>query len=209
MLFFALPDAVPLAVDQAPVVMVADASTASSKTAVRKMTYGVCGLFYAYDDDLYDRAVDRDRSINSLNPDPYLIDFLPLEIQEAFSYPHSALIGEELDRHKEWEEKPKKYTLLRAPKHGKFVCVEDGPYNHYLPDRNYVGKDRIDLLVEGEDYEGRPISMTLRYYINVLPSEELSKVDYYRAIKKYCGTKNGSWRISGSQADDSSPVLPQ
>jgi hypothetical protein len=48
--------------------------------------------------------------------------------------------------------------------------------------------------------------MTLRYYINVLPREELREVDYYQAIKKYCGAKNGNWRISESQPDDSSPL---
>lgn len=64
--------------------------------------------------------------------------------------------------------------------------------------------DRIDLLVEGKDDLGRPISMTLRYFINVLPSKEIGKVIandriYSRTIKRLCGTDKAIWRISDEQ----------
>jgi hypothetical protein len=47
MFFFALPDALPQAVEQESVVLVADASTSSSKSTARKATFGVCEFAYA------------------------------------------------------------------------------------------------------------------------------------------------------------------
>jgi hypothetical protein len=77
----------------------------------------------------------------------------------------------------------------------------------YLPKKGYLGKDRVDLLVEGKDDLGRSVAMTLRYYINVLTEEDWSKAasdnrGYAHAIKKYCGTTKHLWRIAQPSADD-------
>jgi hypothetical protein len=206
MLFFALPDAIPQEIYQAPAIIVADASLAS-KTAVRKQTYGVCKLFYATEEEWQ----DIDSRGQSLEATSYMMTFLSPETQKSLEGPYGGsipLIGD-MDT-SEWFDSFK-ITVLRAPKHGKFVNMKNAPYGQYYPDLNYVGKDRFDLLIEGHDDKGRLIAMTLRYYINVLPRENLNNISvedgtYYQALKKYCGTKDNSWRIS-SDSSASDPTL--
>jgi hypothetical protein len=196
MLFFAPPDAIPQAVYQAPVVIVADASTFPSKTAVRKRIYGVCELVYASSE--INHALDTGG--HSLAPHDFMISFLSPELEEDLRAPmgSSTMIGDQ-DLF-EWYDSFK-ITLLRAPKHGKFVNVKNAPNEQYLPNLNYIGKDRVDLLVEGKDDKGRPIALTLRYYINVLPREDLSKIveegKAWETRTRLCGAgKERRWRIS-------------
>jgi hypothetical protein len=195
MLFFALPDAIPQEIYQAPIVIAANTSTSST---VRKMTYGVCELFYSYNEWHYERAQD---SGESLGATVYMTHFLPRKMQEALSLP-SGDAGIDWEWFGEWMDSFK-VTLLRAPEHGKFVNMKNTQYGQYLPDQDYVGKDRIDLLVEGQDDKERPIALTLRYYINVLPREELSKIVLERRSsqvrKELCG-KNNYWRISSDSS---------
>lgn len=188
MVFFVVPDAAPEPVYQAAVV--ADASSASVKSStVRKMTYGVCDLSVTNED-------------NTLRTVPYMERFLSKDMQLTLSLPSGAHLRQEAV---DWLEQADSFakTVLLAPKHGKLVNFENDPYIQYLPEKGYIGKDRIDLLVEGEDELGRPIAMTIRYYINVLPRKEIDKVivneqTYAKAIKKYCGTSKEAWRISYS-----------
>jgi hypothetical protein len=188
MVFFVAPDAAPQPVYQAEVV--ADASSASvPATAVRKMTYGVCDLSVA----------NRGSTLRTV---PNMMDFLSKDMQLMLSLPSGAHLSQEAV---DWLEQADSFakTVLLAPKHGELVNLENDPYIQYLPEKGYIGKDRIDLLVEGEDDLGRPIAMTIRYYINVLPRKEIDRVivdeqTYSKAIKKYCGTSKQAWRISYS-----------
>ena len=200
MFFFELPDAVPQEIYQSHMVVAANASTSSSKATVRKMTYGVCELFYPYDGDLSENSY-----IRALGPNGYMTYFLSPKIQRILDTPGAGAGGIDWDWYDRWEDSFS-ITVLRQPQHGKVVVDNKG----YLPDKGYFGKDRIDLLVEGKDDLGRSIAMTLRYYINVLPREELhkianSKIDVFnRYVKKYCGTTKREWRISENQTGDSS-----
>jgi hypothetical protein len=195
MFFLAFPDTLPqVIIDQQSTVIVADASASSPKSAVRKMTFGVCELLYATEDD-QDEISNR----NPLSPSRHMIEFLPKEIRNLLGPGTLSFVdigGLDL---MEWDNSFQ-ITLLRAPEHGKFV----NGYGEYLPNRDYIGKDRVDLLVEGRDDKGRPIALTLRYYINVLPREELHKISaekgYSKALKKYCGATEFHWRISESQS---------
>jgi hypothetical protein len=188
MVFFVAPDAAPQPVYQAEVV--ADASSASVKSSIaRKMTYGVCDL----------SVTNEDKTLRTV---PYMKRFLSKDMQLTLSLPSGAHLRQEAV---DWLEQADSFakTVLLAPKHGKLVNFENDPYIQYLPEKGYIGKDRIDLLVEGKDDLGRPIAMTVRYYINVLPSKEIDKVivderTYSKAIKKYCGTSKQAWRISYS-----------
>jgi hypothetical protein len=47
---------------------------------------------------------------------------------------------------------------------------------------------------------GRPISLKLVYFINVVAHDEFHKItgNYYQSVKKYCGTTKSYWRISDS-----------
>jgi hypothetical protein len=197
MLFFALPDAIPQLVYQDPIIVAANAS--KPLATVRKMTYGVCEFFSSYDERRYTSAEISD-SGHPLGVTSFMHLFLPREMQDSL-YPPSPDI--DWKWFGEWTESFK-ITLLRAPKHGKFMNMKNTPYGQYLPDLNYIGKDRIDLLVEGKDDKGRPIAMTMRYYINVLPQEtDLSKIidegGLSQLWKELCGTEKGHWRISGDQ----------
>lgn len=191
MVFFALPDPAPALIYQAAVV--ADASSTSVPivpiTAVRKMTYGVCDLSVANED-------------KTLRTVPYMKSFLSKDMQLTLSLPSGAHLRQEAV---DWLEQADSFTktVLLAPKHGKLVNNENEPFVQYLAEKDYIGKERIDLLVEGQDDLGRPIAMTMRYYINVLPRKEIDKIivneqTYSRAIKKYCGTSKEAWRISYS-----------
>ena len=193
MIFFAMPDVPPVPVIET--MQVAKAPSATASSSVKKMTYGVCELFYATEDDRHEIS---DSSVNSLDPTSYMNKFLPPELQDALGA-NSASV--------DWQWYGKwtnsfKITLLRAPQHGKFMNMQNDPYSQYLPDKGYYGKDRVDLLVEGKDDLGRLIAMTLRYYINVIPEKELYKIagsskgKFYKYVQQYCGANTKIWRIS-------------
>ncbi len=195
MVFIATSDTMPQVVQQESIVLAAASNSASS---VRKMTYGVCELFYATEDEI--DATD-DSSVNSLSATSYMIDFLQPDLREKLSTPYGAN-GETLEWFGNWHNSLK-VTLLRAPEHGKFVNINNDPNNEYLPALGYVGKDHIDLLVEGKDDLGHPIALTLKYFINVLPRQELHQIVKDRKSskieKKLCGTSESYWHISESQ----------
>jgi hypothetical protein len=198
MVFFVMPDAAPVQVVETVLAAKAPTTTASSK--VRKMTYGICNLFYANEGNL--------PPYNPVGIVPFMIDFLSPEIQKALDtrFPGGGP-GVDWDWYAEWENSLK-VTILRAPKHGKVNHIDGTGYPSYtyLPDEGYLGKDRLDLLVEGKDDLGRPIAMTFRYYINVLSEKEKrTMVDtgtYYQVAQKYCGTTKKSWRISQPTSND-------
>ena len=198
MVFFAVPDAAPQPVYQTDSV-VAVAPSSSTPAAVKKMTYGVCKLFYAYDED---RQGPPDMSVNTLSAADFMTDFLSKDLQKVLRAAPAAG-GPEWDWYDQWLP-TLTTTLLRAPQHGKFVNVQNDPNNEYLADRGYIGKDRIDMLVEGKDDLGRPISLTVRYYINVLSDKEKAKLrdekTADKTYRKYCGTSKIYWRISNSEA---------
>jgi hypothetical protein len=198
MLFLAMPDAMPVPVVETMLIAKAPTATASSPS-VRKMTYGVCKLFYAYND-----AFPEKSSVSALNVDSFMINSLSPELQKKMSQRMSPEMGS--DWVLEWLNSFK-ITVLRTPQHGKMVGKEN---NQYLPDKGYLGKDRIDLLVEAMDDLGRPTAVTFRFYINVLSEKERYKIAdskgaaFNRYIKKYCGTTRVIWRIS--ESDTSEPL---
>jgi hypothetical protein len=201
MVFFVTPDMPPQAVPQEQVVVATAPS--SSASAVRKMTYGVCELFYATEDD---RGYIHDSSVNSLHPATYMNGFLPSKLQAILATPGigGAAPGINWNWYVEWSDSFK-VTILQEPVHGKFVNMRNDQKRHdlqYLPDRDYVGKDRVDVLVEGKDDRGRPIALTLKYFINVLPRKELHRIadkgihTIAQTQKRLCGIGKGVWTIS-------------
>ena len=197
MVFFATPDMPPQAVMQEQVVIAAAPSASAAK--MRQMTFGVCELFYATEDE---RDGIHDSSVNSLHPTTYMDSFLPAEMQNLLNSRGSG--GIDWDWYGEWSDSFK-VTILREPAHGKFVNLRNDPKLHslqYLPVRDYVGKDRVDVLVEGKDDRGRPIALTIKYFINVLPEEKLFRIvdkgtgSIVQTYKKLCGVGKGVWRIS-------------
>jgi hypothetical protein len=197
MVFFATPDMPPQAVTQEQVAVVTATSTSAAK--VQQKTFGVCELFYATEDD---RGEIHDTSVNSLHPAAYMDSFLPSKMQDLLNSRGSG--GIDWDWYVQWAESFT-VTILTKPAHGKFVNLRNDPKLHdlqYLPNKDYVGKDRVDVLVEGKDDQGRLIALTLKYFINVLPEKELFKISdkgtgaILQTFKKLCGVGKGVWTIS-------------
>lgn len=107
-----------------------------------------------------------------------------------------------------------KVTILRAPAHGKFVNLRNDPRLddlQYLPHRDYIGKDRVDVIVEGKDDRGRPVALTIKYFINVLPRKELYRIvdkgsaSIVQTYKKLCGVGKAVWHLSEDTLNPSDP----
>ncbi|MDR3351459.1 MAG: hypothetical protein LBO00_00245 [Zoogloeaceae bacterium] len=190
MVFFVMPDAAPAPMVETVLVAKAPTSAAAS-SKVRKMTYGKCVLYRAIEGD-----EELDPAFNLLGIYPSMAYALE-SLGETTPTP-----GPYTDGASETWEDSFVLTVLREPKHGKLEYL-----NWYVPDKGYLGKDRFDILVKAKDNLGRPIAVTLRYYVNVLTEEDWSKAardnrGYAQAIKKYCGATKGEWRISQPSADD-------
>lgn len=201
MVFVAIPDAVPQVVYQASQIIAVNDVSSSAQAAVKQMTYGVCQLAYPTE-----REVDatRDNSVNTFNyTSQLMVTFLSKRIKDAFQDVDGGFVPQDIsDWVANWESSFK-YTVLHQPEHGKFVNMKNDPYGEYLPDLGYLGKDRIDLLVEAKDDLGRPIALTIIYYVNVILADEInagveSEQTYEKILNKYCGTNTDRWRISSN-----------
>ena len=193
MVFLALPDAAPLPLYETPSVLAAAAPQAPTAPTVRRMTYGVCDFMPQRESN----SRDDDYVFGSLNPNVYMMDLLSAWMQDKLSDPCGGCSQSEWDWLDVWE-KSLKVTVLRSPSHGAIIAG-----NAYLPNKGYVGKDRVDIRVEGKDDAGRPIALTLRYHMNVMTNESFSKIiktenNYSKASRQYCGinTNKSHWRIS-------------
>lgn len=197
MVYLALPDATPQAVYQAPVAVVADSLAKASGSVVRRMEYGICNITYA---NLSDSSqAERDDLAawrNRMSPIMYAFDLLSKKRQEEF-------FGVDRGQAKDFEwlakwEKSLKVSVLHAPAHGKLVLVDPDAQMVLTPDVDYLGKDRVDLLVTGNDDLGRPFALTLRYYINIVGRESGPGLNAIKhpGSKELCGTVKNRWRIS-------------
>ena len=196
MMFFAMQDMPP-----APMVetmQVAKAPSVTASSSVRKMTYGTCKFVYAYNVDRPE--VLSVRALDLVGPMTY---FLSPKIQKTLGTRMAAPGGDiDWDWFNNWRDSFT-ITVLRKPQHGKMVDSKVVETILYLPNKGYLGKDRIDLLVEAKDDRGRPVAMTLRHYINVLSKEKLESIsDIHQAFQKACGTRKSFWRISQPTPED-------
>ena len=207
MIFLALPDATPQAVYQAPVAVAVTAPARSSGTSVRKLEYGVCNITYA---NLSDSSqAERDAlaaSPNGMGPkgEAFAV-WSRKRYQEFFGIDRGQ--AKDFDWLAKWE-KSLKVSVLRAPAHGKLTQVDQDSEMLITPDVDYIGKDRVDLLVTGKDDLGRPFALTLRYYINVVGREfgpGLNAIKHPDS-KELCGTVKNRWRISGVDSEGAAYV---
>ena len=190
MLILDMPEAAPVPVYET--IQVA----AATPSAVRKMTYGTCVLTFFADREGGGGAI--------ISPEFYMEDFLPKDLKDTLRLPGGGGGNQELwDWHADWQNHLT-VKVLQKPQHGK-LNIDNG---EYYPEIGYLGKDRIDLLVEGKDDKGRPIAMKQIYYINVILHSEMKKAivsdkTFDQAIKKYCGTSTHHWRISSGEGGSS------
>lgn len=196
MILIAMADVPPVPVYQAT------ASTQTTSAAVKKLTYGVCYIEPSI------TVQDKGGEIFLAPYNIALHKILPKEYT-------SELVGKAGaadDRNNivtDWL-----YSLdvkrLNEPEHG--VIIKDAKGFReilYAPNKNYIGKDRLDFLVTGKDLDGKPFEMTVKYYINMMPDDKLQKLiknekAYQQAVKQHCGSSVGKLRISET---DSVPPL--
>jgi len=170
MLLLAMADVPPIPVSE--IALVAVAPTNSVKT----LNYGVCSLA---------EENTKGHAEFDLNIYGFLVDFLPKELKQGFG--DNSLNPDQSNVVFDWMDS---ITIkrLQEPEHGVMSNKAQ-----YLPNEGYIGKDRVVLLLEGNDLDGHPFSIKLNYYINVMPESEwhhamLNRKDYQQALKKYCGT---------------------
>ncbi len=80
-----------------------------------------------------------------------------------------------------------KAQILQQPKNGK-VYLKDGYNLKYLPNKNYVGKDKIVYLVNIDGHKIKVVD-----FIRVVDFDVKIGENYQRTNKKYC--PKSDWRI--------------
>jgi hypothetical protein len=175
MVFFATPDAAPAPV-YAPV-------TVAAASASQAQTYGVCQF-----------VPNPTVGGIELEPATYLTKLLPKDFLDRLYL--NDLSQEQWDWYGNWLD-TLSVKVLNAPQHGKMVGYR---LESYSPNDGFTGKDSLDLLVQGKDMNGRPISLKLVYFVNVVSKNDYVKVadNYSKSLSKYCGTTKPYWRISDS-----------
>lgn len=194
MVYFTPPDAPPAVVYQAAATA-EPASVQANTTSIRRVEYGVCrGI----------KAVEKNRVLdewqvkaNTLTPTMYAIDLLSKNKRDGLR-----AVGGSANVDWEWYnkwEKSLKVSILRPPVHAQLGDPQQDINLPIVPNTDYFGKDRVDLLVQGKDDFGRPFALTLRYYLTVLNETEERRIYGGKDMpfKELCGKNHNRWRISG------------
>ena len=200
-----------------PPVPVYQTVTSTSQTIsvpFKKMTYGVCDLQLSITDERdYESALKGGRGL-TLPVEDVALNLLP----EGYYTEIVAKASAADDKNYIVPDWLNSLVIKRLsePKHGVMVKAKVPDYFQgftdylYVPNKNYVGTDRVDFLVTGKDLNGNPFEMTVKYYINVMSDDKLQKAiksdkAYQNAVKNYCGHSKQTWRISESETP--SPLL--
>lgn len=163
-----------------PVQLIAQANTASESSsqgeAKQLGTFGYCLL------------VD-DRNGNGFNIYDIFDSLVPKPIEESLSDPG---IGEKIElqelrekngwmTYHEWSQSFTVKDVLRLPQHGNPKYGTS--VVSYIADQGYRGNDRMDILVEGKDFQGSPVSARVNIYIKaVSPDERIGLRSYYQKV---------------------------
>ncbi len=130
------------------------------------------------------------KGATELSPSTLLWRLLPNEFQSKLD--KDELTHEQTDRLVQWQD-GFVVNIVGAPAHGKMMnyhgkSVPDARY--YLPSDGFIGEDRIGYLLEGKDHLGNLISLSVTFFIKVVPVEEFdrksSSPQYKKWIKSYC-----------------------
>ena len=169
----------------------ASAVTASVSVGNTISTDGVCGFHIA------NTATGRESPAMSMNYQMYMLEFLPKYFVNQLN---KGISEEALAKMSAWDASLK-VEITRDPAHGKMIN-DTSVSNHpaYLPDKDFVGNDRVEVMVSGMDLNGTPISKKVIFFINVVSNKEMDRVvsNYKSAIAKYCGASKPVWRISNA-----------
>ncbi len=132
------------------------------------------------------------KEANFLNPDSAASEIFTFK-EPKFPYDRRDVIADMLTA---------KVSLLETPRHGRIANVDTNGSIEYVPNRGYIGPDKVVFLVErilGQKVKVvQYIKVAKQEVLPPLPPEPAEKLAVYR--KKYC--PRDSWLISGhSEAD--------
>jgi hypothetical protein len=175
-----------------------------TSTYVKKLTYGVCDLQSSITDERsYKVALKGGRGLSPV--DNVALNILP----KGYYTETIAKAGAADDRNYTVPDWMDSLIIKRInePKHGVMAKADVPDYykgftgSLYVPNKDFIGKDRVDFLVTGKDLDGKPFEMTVKYYINVVSDTQLQKAikndkTYQQAMKMYCDSSTTTWRIS-------------
>lgn len=126
----------------------------------------------------------------------YLQDILPKDLSGVDAGPGRT--ADQLAWFENWQ-KSIRVTVVSAPRHGRMIVDDkiDRRQPSYFPNKGFVGKDRVDVLVSAKDGKGRLVTRKLVYFINVLPGETFEKLaDNHRPmVKRHCGKDAPVWPV--------------
>jgi hypothetical protein len=144
-------------------------------------TYGVCEF-----------ASTHAYGGNEFNPSGIFLELLPKDFRDRVR--KNSLSQKDWDTFSDWE-KHVSLQVLTPPRHGK---VSPPGLLSYFANDGYIGKDRIEVIVSGQDLNGHEISMKLIYFINVVRKEDFHSIadNYDQSLAKFCHVRREFWRIS-------------
>jgi len=176
-------------------------SAMASAIEEREETYGVCVI-----------APENTNSVPGvdLSPGRHLHKLMARSLHQdvlrelATGYPSAKA----LERFWQWE-KDLKIRVISNPKHGTIIGENHG----YMQSKNFIGKDSVELIAEGNDINGKVISAKLIYFINIMPRKKYhgwadTAESHLGYLKKYCGKTKERWRISNTPST-SGTMAPQ
>lgn len=162
----------------------------ASRTEVSADAKGIC-LFASADADPNDRP-----SALYLGYVSYLQDIVPKDLSGVDAGP--ARTAEQLAWFDNWA-RAVKVVVVRAPIHGSMIQDEamDPDHPSYRPNKGFVGKDRVDVLVSAKGAKGRLVTRKLVYFINVVPEVQFGKIadNHQLMIRRHCGQAEPVWSI--------------
>jgi hypothetical protein len=174
---------------------------------IRKVKYGVYSSLKAVETN---RVLDEwQTKANSLSPTMYAVDLLSKNKRKELGLNNGS-------SNVDWDwynsrANSLKISILRPPLHAQLGDLKANRSLAIVPNTDHLGKDRVDVLVEGKDDLGRPFKLTLRYYLTVLNKAEEQRICGGKDLpfKELCGKNHNRWRISGHEQEESALALTQ
>lgn len=190
MVYFTPPEAPPVIIYQTPV---STEQVPLPNNEIRRVEYGVCSALGAIEGNSV--LDERQTKNNSLFPIMYAVDLLSKNKRNELNTSKTADVFKWYDS---WAASLK-ISILRSPAHAQLGDLKINRSLAIVPNTDYLGKDRVDVLVEGKDDLGRPFKLTLRYYLSVLSKAEEQRIYNGKDLpfKELCGKNHNRWRISG------------
>ena len=162
MLYMNIPDGAPIQVPTPPTMVAVVAAAKPMRTD------GVCDIISV-------NTGDDVVAAQILNYSYYMREFLPKDYLTR-EISTAGVIADHPISLAQWEDSLT-VTITRSPLHGQMIVIPSKSQTpSYVPNKNYIGKDRVEALISGKDLKGNPIVKKLIFFINVAPREKMDGV---------------------------------